>query len=192
MRKMKNIRILGIDDAHFIPHSHGHTKIVGVVMRLNGYIDGFLFRDITVDGNDSTEAVISMLKSKYAPDIRVIMTQGITVGGFNILDIRKICTETGKKVVVISRKKPDLEKIKKALRKNFYDYSKRISLIESVEIEEINAKGYKLYIQRCGIEMEDAKRVIESLQIRGAIPEPIRIAHLVASAIYLGESKGKP
>ncbi|MFW5904386.1 MAG: DUF99 domain-containing protein, partial [Candidatus Saliniplasma sp.] len=36
------------------------------------------------------------------------------------------------------------------------------------------------------------ERIIKLFTIRGRIPEPIRISHIVASGIVRGESRGKP
>ncbi len=189
---MKDIRVLGIDDSHFTPHAGGRVKIVGVVMRLSSYIDGFLMREIDVDGMDSTDAIVSMVESKYSQDIRVIMTQGITLGGFNIIDLEELHSKTGRKVIAVSRRMPDLEKIKSALVKHFPDYERRIDIIENVPIEEVENGNSKIYIQRVGMDLREAKEILNKLTIRGSIPEPIRVAHLVASALYFGESRGKP
>ncbi len=189
---MKNIRVLGIDDSHFEPHTNGRVDIVGVVMRLSGYIDGFLKRSVQIDGHDSTDKIIDMLFSKYGRDIKVVMTQGITVGGFNVIDLEKIHEITGKKVISISRKKPDMYRINKALISNFQDWNMRWDIINKIPVEPVSNGEYTLYIQRAGIDIDEAKYVIRKITLRGAIPEPVRIAHLVASALYYGESTGKP
>ncbi len=189
---MKNIRILGVDDAYFVSHSTGRVKIVGVVMRLSTYIDGFLLRDVEIDGRDSAERIADMFNSKYGKDIHVVMTQGITLGGFNIIDIDVLHSLTRAAVIVVSRKQPDFEAIRDALRSNFEDWKERWELIERYPIEMIeNAEG-KLWIQRAGISMFEVKEIISKTTIRGVIPEPVRVAHLVASALHFGESKGKP
>jgi len=52
------------------------------------------------------------------------MLDGITFGGFNLVNIRKIFESTGVPVIVIMRKLPNFERIKKAL-KRFDDWEKR-------------------------------------------------------------------
>jgi len=188
---MKDIRVLGIDDSYFKPHTTGKVQIIGVVMRTSLYIDGFVKDSICIDGTDVTDAVLRMLAGKYGPDIRVIMTSGITFGGFNILDIERVYSETGKKVLVITRRMPDMERIISALRQNFSDWERRAKLVEAVPVEEIKNGEKVLYIQRVGMSMEEASMLIKKLTVRGAMPEPVRIAHLCATAIHFGESKGK-
>ncbi|NPA75893.1 MAG: DUF99 family protein [Euryarchaeota archaeon] len=189
---MKNIRILGVDDSHFTPHTHGTVMVAGVVMRVSGYIDGFLTTSITIDGTDATEKIAQMARGKYHRDIRVIMTQGITFGGFNVLDIRALAQHAGAAVIVVSRKKPNLESMREALKKHFPDWKERYALLTAVPIEKISNGEHALWIQRVGIESDEALQIIHATTVRGAVPEPVRLAHLMASAIYFGESKGKP
>ncbi len=48
-----------------------------------------------------------------------------------------------------------------------------------------------MYIKCTGVSLEEAKEIINISTIRGVIPEPIRVAHLIASGITRGESYGK-
>ena len=188
---MKNIRVLGIDDSYFVPHKRGKVDIVGVVMRRSGYIDGFLIRKIHVDEMDSTEKIIDMVEGKYEKDIKIVITQGITFGGFNIIDMKEFYEKINKPVIVISRKKPDIDSMISALKLHFDDWEDRARLITSHEIKMIKNGDYEIYIQHEGIGIEDAAKIIREFTIRGAIPEPLRIAHLLASSLHFGESKGK-
>ncbi len=189
---MKDIRILGVDDSHFTPHTKGRVMLIGVVMRSSNYIDGFLKREIDIDGIDATDEIIHMLVGKYERDIRVVMTQGITFGGFNVIDVERIHRETGKAVLVISRKMPNLESMDKALKMHFPDWKERVELIRKVEIEKVRNGEWDIYVQRVGLDRKEAEEIIKKFTVRGAIPEPVRVAHLVASALYFGESRGKP
>ena len=188
---MKDIRILGVDDSHFDPHTHGKVPILGVVMRSSLYIDGFLKRDIEIDGTDATERIIDMICGKYRRDIRVLMTQGITFGGFNIINASQIYDETGVAVIVLSRKMQNIKNMEDALLKHFTDSANRIALLKALPIEPLQNDEHKIWIQRIGIDKEPANKLIKKTTIRGAVPEPLRVAHLIASAIYFGESKGR-
>ena len=81
----KEIRILGIDDA---PFSFGQEKVtvIGVVMRGNSYIEGVLKAEIEVDGIDATPTIINLInRTRYRKQLKVIMLDGIALGGFNQL-----------------------------------------------------------------------------------------------------------
>ena len=49
-----------------------------------------------------------------------------------------------------------------------------------------------VYVQRAGITTEKAADVIRRFAVYGSIPEPLRVAHLIAGGVATGESKGRP
>ena len=186
----KEIRILGIDDAPFPPHTKNNVMLIGTIFRGGTWLDGVLRTYIKGDGTDSTLKIIKMVNgSRHKDQIGVIMLDGITFGGFNIVNIKEIFNETGVPVIVIMRKFPNFEKIKKALTK-FEDSLKRWSVIqEAGTVYKIENKE-PLYIQICGIDLEDAEEIVGLATTRSAIPEPIRAAHLIGAGVITGESKG--
>jgi hypothetical protein len=186
----KEIRILGIDD---MPFSFGDEKvdIVGVVMRGRTYLEGVLKTTIDVDGKDATQKIIEMVeKTKHRKQLKIIMIDGIALGGFNVVDGYEIYKKTGLPVITITRNKPDMKKIKEALKKHFDDWQERWKIINRKETEEIKLK-YPAYVKYFGLSKEDVEDIIKLSTIRGAIPEPIRVAHLIATGIKKGESRGR-
>lgn len=183
------IRILGIDDSALLNEK---VMIVGAVFRGGDWIDGVLRSEITKDGLDATEVICEMIKkSKHYGQIRTVILDGITYGGFNVVDIQMLYRETGIPVVVVMRSYPDFEKIKSAL-KYFPDGEKRWVVIKRAgKIEKIPGEKSPIYIQRAGIGVETVKKIIRLTSIRSNIPEPLRVAHLIATGIILGESRGK-
>jgi endonuclease V-like protein UPF0215 family len=186
----KEIRILGIDDAPFL---FGQEKVViiGVVIRGNSYIEGVLKSEIHVDGIDATSTIISLInKTRHKNQLKVVMLDGIALGGFNIVDIDKLHKCTGLPVITITRDQPDFIKIKNALKKHFVDWKKRWDIIVASNLREIMGK-YPLYVQYVGIPFHDVEEIINLSTIMGAVPEPIRIAHLIATGLTRGESLGR-
>lgn len=184
------IRILGIDDSVLLNEK---VMIVGTIFRGGDWMDGVLRSDITRDGLDATEIISNMIKkSKHYGQVRVVILDGITYGGFNVVDIEKLYEETGIPIIVIMRAYPDFEKIKSALT-NFPDYDKRWEIIQRAgKIEEIILKNKStIYIQKKGISLKSAEKILRLTSIRSNIPEPLRVAHLIATGISLGESRGK-
>jgi uncharacterized protein len=190
-RKIKQeIRILGVDDAPFVPHTKSEIMLIGTVFRAGNWLDGVLSTFIHGDGSDSTKKIINMVNvSRHKDQLGVIMLDGITFGGFNIVNIRQIFQKTEIPVIVVMRKFPNFENIKKAL-KRFDDWKERWDFVlEAGKIYKIENKE-PIYIQLCGIEFEDAKEIVKISTTRSAIPEPIRVAHIIAAGIATGESKG--
>jgi endonuclease V-like protein UPF0215 family len=190
-RKIKReIRILGIDDAPFPPHTKNKVILIGTIFRGGTWLDGVLRTYISGDGTDSTSNIIKMVNgSRHKDQIGVIMLDGITFGGFNVVNIKEIFDETGIPVIVVMRKFPNFEKIKKALMR-FEDCEKRWNFIQEAgtvyKIENVEP----IYIQIHGIDIEDAQKIVGISTTRSAIPEPVRVAHLIGAGVVTGESKG--
>ncbi len=186
----REIRILGIDDAPFPPHTKNKVILVGTIFRGGTWLDGVLRTYIKGDGTDSTANIIKMVNdSRHKDQIGVIMLDGVTFGGFNVVSIKEIFEETCIPVIVVMRKFPNFEKIKKALMR-FEDCKERWALIlEAGTVYKIENEE-PLYIQICVIDLEDAKEIVSIATTRSAIPEPIRAAHLIGAGIVTGESKG--
>jgi len=189
----KEIRIVGFDDAPFIPRTKGKVPIIGTVFRGGNYMDGAFKIEVSIDGMDATKTLIKLLnQSKHKEQLRIIMLKGITFGGFNMIDISKLYNETNLPVIVVNRKKPDLEKIKIAL-KNFNDFEKRWKCVENAgKIHKMKIEKIKnIYFQFKGLSQEEVEKIIKLSCTRSLIPEPLRVAHLIASAVIKGESGGR-
>ena len=186
----KEIRILGVDDSPFPSHTNEEVMLVGTVFRAGNWLDGVLSTYIHGDGTDGTEKITEMVKnSRNLGQLGVIMLDGITFGGFNLVNIRMIFESTGVPVIVIMRKLPNFERIKKAL-KRFDDWEKRwANVLEAGKVYKVD-NTESIYIQVYGIEREDAEDIVRLSTTRSAIPEPVRVAHIIAAGIVTGESKG--
>ncbi len=187
----KEIRILGIDDAPF-KFRDEKVNFIGVVMRGGEYIEGVIKKDVRIDGLDSTEKIVDMInKTRHKTQLKATLIDGIALGGFNIVDIQEVFSKTEVPVITITRDKPDNNKIKLALKKHFSDWKKRFDLITKGELYKIQTKHNPIFIKCAGICADEAKEIIKISTIRGVIPEPIRVAHIIASGITKGESYGK-
>ena len=183
----KEIRIVGFDDSPFDKFKKNKkTLVIGTVFRGGLYLDGVISTKVSIDGDDSTDRLIEIInKTKFKPQIQAIMLNGIAFGGFNIIDIGKLNKKTKIPVIVVIRKMPDIDRIKKVLIK--IGKKNKIKLIETAG-KPVNVG--KLYVQFKGISLDDVKEILRITCTRSLIPEPIRAAHLMAQGIYFGESKG--
>jgi hypothetical protein len=187
------IRILGFDDSAFAPHTKDLVPVIGVVFRGGKCLDGLLKTEVVVDGMDSTEKIINLINSsRQKQQLKVIMFDGITLAGFNLIDAKRIFEETKIPVIVINRKMPNLAKVRNALKK-FDDFDSRWRTIENAgKIKECYVKDFKkIYYQNIGIDDETTKEIIKLSCTRSYIPEPLRIAHIIATGVVRGESYGR-
>ncbi|MCL4451576.1 MAG: DUF99 family protein [Candidatus Thermoplasmatota archaeon] len=183
----RNLRILGIDDSPFLRHDET-CFLVGVIMRLDFYIEGFVMKQVHVDGNDAQDIIVEMVESRSAQGCNVIMTNGITFGGFNIIDPQALYERLKKPVITITNRSPDMETIKAAISKHLHSQSS-IDLIDRLSIEEIQlSPGHLVYMNRAGISAVDARSLVRKTIRQGAVPEPLRMAHLIGRLVKFGYS----
>ena len=183
----KEIRVIGIDDATHKFKAKGNILIVGTIFRGGSFLDGILSTKASIDGNNATKNIAAMInKSKFKPQLRCIFLDGIAVGGFNIIDIQELNKQTKLPVIVVIRKKPDIENIKRILIK----LSKK-SKIKLLEKAGPVVPAGKVYVQLAGLSIEKAKEILKIACTRSHIPEAVRLAHIIASGIVDGESRGR-
>jgi len=180
------IRVLGVDDGKFSPHTNTNALVVGVVFRGGYWLDGLLHTRIAVDGFDATSKISSMItESSHSKQLRVIMLNGLTFAGFNIVDIKALNMETNLPVITVTREKPNLDEIYVGLQ-NLSDRERRWKMIleagEPSEILTMNGKT-RIYIQTAGIAKKDAERIVRFTSTRSSVPEPLRVAHIIASGL---------
>lgn len=178
------IRVLGIDDGKFIPQSKGNALIVGVVFRGGCSIDGVMTTRIIIDGLDATEKLAIMINnSPHHKQLRLIMLNGITFGGFNVVDIQKLHFETNIPVLALTHEKPDLKRIHEALKNLPKAEERWVMILEAGKIHEIINKGTKIYVETAGISIDDSEKIISLTSTRSSLPEPLRVAHIIASGV---------
>lgn len=180
------IRVLGVDDGVFTPHVEAWVPVVGVVFRGGYWLDGVMHTNIAVDGFDATEKISSMItNSPHYRQLRVIMLNGITFAGFNVVDIKALHAATGLPVIAVTREKPNLAEIRAALKhlpKCEERWSAVLNAGDLVEVATRRAKE-RIYVHVAGISAEDARKVLRLTSTRSNVPEALRVAHLIASGV---------
>ncbi|MBD3164829.1 DUF99 family protein [Candidatus Woesearchaeota archaeon] len=189
MRKKfrKEIRILGVDDSCFNREKYQNVLVIGAFFRGGSFLDGILSTKVRKDGDNSTKKLTEVVnKSKWKSQLRAILLDGIALAGFNVVDIKKLNEKTSIPVIAVMRKYPDKDKIFSALKK--IRQEKKIKLIEKAG--KIHKTG-KIYFQFAGISLKKAEEIISLTTTYAYIPEPVRIAHIVAAGVVNGESSGR-
>ena len=180
------IRILGTDDWVFTPHTRGFVDVIGVVFRGGYWLDGVMRTRVEIDGMDSTEKIASMIvASPHYDQLRIVMLNGVTMAGFNVVDIEKLHEDVKLPVIAVTRDKPSFNDIRKALQ-NLPQSEKRWKAIEKAgEIMRVCTRTGEepVYAHVAGISEENAKRILKSTSTSSNIPEALRVAHLVASGL---------
>jgi uncharacterized protein len=94
-------------------------------------------------------------------------------------------------VVTVTREKPDLKAIETALRRRFEDWEPRLARMSRHGIEAVRSQAGTLWVSYVGADRRAVQEALALTRVRGILPEPLRIAHLMAAGIARGESKGR-
>ena len=182
----REVRVLGVDDGVFTPHVEGWVPVIGVVFRGGYWLDGVMHTEVLVDGFDATDKIAGMIVgSPHYEQLRVIMLNGITFGGFNVVDMKALNVATGLPVVAVTREKPDLPAVREALGHLSGSEERWRAILNAGEVAEVSTRhvGERIYLHAVGISVVDAVRVVRLTSTRSNVPEALRVAHLVASGI---------
>lgn len=182
----KEIRFVGIDDSPYTK-SDKASLLIGTFFRGGLALDGVMSCSAAVDGDDATESIAGMiLKSRFRRQIQCIFLDGIAVAGFNVVDVQELHQRTKMPVIVVMRRYPDLDGMRKALVK--MGQERKFAVIQKAgPITRMN----NILIQRIGLSSTQAKEFLTIACTRSFLPEPIRVAHLIAAGVVRGESRGR-
>ena len=179
----KGFRALGISES-FIKGISEESILAGVVMRADMTIDGFIFSKATVGGMDATEKILEMYRNLRRDDISVLLLNGCVISWYNVIDLHQVAEKTGLPLICVTyNESTGLEKYFKELfpedweiRVETYRKNKSRTAIKL-------STGYMVYIRFIGMKMEEAKGVLNKFTSHGSIPEPLRVARLLARSI---------
>jgi endonuclease V-like protein UPF0215 family len=128
-------------------------------------------------------------EGRFAGHLRAILLQGIAVAGFNVVDVHELSAAVGLPVLVVVRRPPRLHLVRRALFDHTPGAARKWRLIEAAgPMERLGA----LWVQRSGLTLQEAADLISATTLHGNIPEPLRLAHLIAGGITAGMSRGRP
>ena len=121
----------------------------------------------------------------------MVLVDGTAVGGFNVVDIDRLAEAAGVPVVTVTRRRPNLAAIEAALKRKFDDWEDRLATIRRHAIEAVPTRHSDLYVTYVDATRAEVKEALALTTVRGALPEPLRVAHLIAAAMVRGESHGR-
>lgn len=178
----KGIRALGIAES-FQKGASDKAVLAGVVMRGDMQIDGFEISEITLGGLDATDGVLEIFRGLGRRDINVILLNGCVISLFNIIDMEKVYAELALPIVCVTYEESEgLEKY----FKEFDDSEARLEIYRRLG-ERTPVKlhtGHRVLVRYIGIEMREVQLLLDKFTLQGAIPEPLRVARILARSIF--------
>ncbi len=180
--------VVGFDDGPFARAGRGDVLVVGAVFA-GTRLDGVLSTTVRKDGERATATLARLVaESRFSGHLQAVMLQGIAFGGFNVVDIHALSRKLGLPVLAVVRRKPDFSAIRSVLLSRVPGGARKWARIERAgPVERAGA----VYVQRAGISLDEAKRLVTATTQHGAVPEPLRVAHLIAGGVAAGHSRGR-
>jgi len=180
--------ILGIDDGPFDKRQKRPVRIVAVLMEGNDLVEGMALGEFPVDGDDATGFLAEWIKTlRWQPAVQAVVLGGITLAGLGLVDIENLAERLGIPVLAVTRRETAKSRIGEALT--------AAGLLDRLPIVDRSPPAIRvrpgLHVAFGGTDAPHAVALIEATLQKSRMPEPLRLAHLIASAIERGQSRGR-
>lgn len=166
-----------------------------MVFSTPNYVEGILRTSVTIDGTDATDRILALLgTSPFLDGVRAVILDGIAVGGFNLVDLDRLHEGLQRPIVTVTRRAPDFRAIRSALRKYFpRDAAVRWRLVRAHPLFRLaTSEGNPLRVSAVGCTRADAAAIVRRTTVRGNLPEPLRLARLIARALAGPDRAARP
>ena len=176
--------VVGVDDGA-LPARRGPdaTTLLAAVLIKNAKVRAARLGRISVDGRDANRVLESLLKGLR---FEATMLSGISFAGFNLVDIAQLAESTQRPVIAIAGDKPDNAAVRKALQTHFADWQERWRIVRAagrMHFCKPHLQEPKLYFEVRGLSPAFAQRLIAVTAKISRLPEPIRVARIVARGL---------
>ena len=184
----RSIRVIGVDDAHYADKTHGSTVNVAGIVCGGTRFEGMLWGSLKKDGMDATENITTLIsQSKFHEQLHLVLLDGITFGGCNIADLPAMHESLQVPVVAVMRRPPNMPKFKHVVDSLPERDERWRRTLAAGEIHEIDGWTFQCVGEKPSVIAKTLTRLTD----RGKVPEALRLAHLIGSAIKLGTSSNR-
>ncbi len=178
---------VGIDDGPFLSRRLGGSTAPLVVAQLNGpHLVKARAAWIGVDGLDATSVASRLLGSFQLRDSPILLA-GATFAGFNIINPRVLQRKFRTPTIVVIGSRPNNKAVKRALTRHFPDWKKRWRVLSSLgplrQVRAFRNEG-PIFYETFGCADDEARRILKEWAYVSRIPEPLRVAGLVARGLF--------
>lgn len=176
-------RAIGFDDGPIARGGQG-VGLFGAVCwgtRFEGLVVGRIRRD----GWNVTDEIIRLLHGgKFLRQLHWVLLDGATFGGFNVVDLPRLSRDLERPCVAVMRRPPNLMAVRRALEQ-VTKPALRWEMLERAG--PIHVRGG--FVFQCqGATPDETAAALSAFTDIGAVPECLRLAHLIGAAVASGES----
>ncbi|MBI3841185.1 MAG: DUF99 family protein [Thaumarchaeota archaeon] len=181
------MRALGV--AESFRQGQRTSTLAGVVMRGDLVVDGLVLGRTSVGGDDATTSIASLHRRLGRNDVNVLVVSGAILSLYNIVDVDELSRRTRLPVICLTYK--ETSGIEDSIRRHFPGKAgaklaayralggrKRVKL----------ATGKTVYARSSGLGQAETKGVLDIFTLQGSLPEPVRVARLLARAAAVRRS----
>jgi endonuclease V-like protein UPF0215 family len=175
-------RLLGIAESGLMGALY--SLLGGIVIRADLIIDGIIWTKVTVRGMDASDAIIEMVQKLARDDLNGIMIHGCVLASYNIIDLVKVHEATDLPIISITGKpQEDLETHLKSTFPSSWQERLKVSRRNGEIQSFLLDNQHTVYGQFVGCKKEVVKGILKRFTRFGGIPEPIRVARILARAL---------
>ena len=181
--------IRGLAIAESFSQDSKKSVLSGIVMSTDLVIDGFVVGYYTVGGDDATDSILAMYEKLDRPDVSFLLISGIVISLYNIVDVKRISEKTGIPVIGVTYE--ESSGIEDAIKHHFPEsYESKLAEYSKLgSREKITLHtSHNLYIRNEGCTALEVKQLLDKMTLQGSVPEPLRIAQLLANTLLKTKS----
>lgn len=153
-------------------------------MRADMIVDGFTFSRTEVGGMDATQNIIQMYDALDRQDINILLLNGCVISWYNVVDLNHVADTTELPLICVTYN--DSTGLEAYFKENFpNDCQHRIEVYKkngSRKPLKLHT-GHTIYVRFLNISEEETSKLLNKFTLHGTIPEPLRIARLLARSL---------
>ena len=160
-----------------------NSMLASVVMRGDLVVDGMALGKTVVGGDDATSSIARLYRRLRRNDINVILVSGCILSLYNFVDADALAKRAKLPVVCLTYK--ETAGIEGSIRRHFPDGAedkleayRKLGQRRRLRL----GSGHSVFARTAGISDEDALKVLNLFTKQGSLPEPIKVARLLARA----------
>ena len=180
--------VLGIDEGPFTKGQSEPVPLVAALCEGPDLLEAVARNTFSVDGDGATEFLAAWLGGlRVMAGLQAVALGGITLAGLALVDVRALADALRAPVLVVTRRPPDNSRLRDALVAAGLEA--RFAIAE--RSPEAFDTGDGIWLAHAGVTRADALALLRASRGKSKLPEALRIAHLVATALVRGESHGR-
>lgn len=153
-------------------------------MRSDFVVDGMVIGRTAVGGDNATSAIASLFRRFHRNDINLVMVSGTILSLYNVIDVDGLSLKTKLPVICLTYK--ESAGIEGSIRRHFPGGAeaklaayRRLGSRTGVRLRT----GKRVFVRAAGMDSRDVKPVLDMFTLQGSIPEPVRVAKLLARTV---------